>query len=88
MQIRAACGLPLRQRRGSPPQHDLHFHPRTPRAHHARQRIGRLPATVFVRAADALHLTCAAEEGFMAIHTNDRHTLAAAPDLGLHPVSL
>ncbi|GDX08283.1 hypothetical protein LBMAG57_00540 [Verrucomicrobiota bacterium] len=71
-----------------PPQQDLHFHPRTPRAHHARQRISRLPATVFVRAADALHLTCTAEEGFTAIHTNDRHMLAAAPEHGLQPVSL
>ena len=57
-------------------------------AHHARQRISRLPATTFIRAADALHLTCAAEEGFTAIHTNDRHMLAAAPEFGLQPVSL
>ena len=57
-------------------------------AHHARQRISRLPATTFIRAADALHLTCAAEEGFTAIHTNDRHMLAAAPDFGLQPLSL
>ena len=42
-----------------------------------------LPATVFVRSADALHLICAREHGFTEIHTNDRHVLIAAPHFGL-----
>jgi predicted nucleic acid-binding protein len=37
-----------------------------------------LPRPVFLRAADALHLTCAQEHGLRAIYTNDRHMSAAA----------
>jgi predicted nucleic acid-binding protein len=37
-----------------------------------------LPRPVFLRAADALHLTCAQEHGLRAIYTNDRHMAAAA----------
>ena len=51
-------------------------------------RVGELPSTVFLRAADALHLTCAAEEGCTAIHTSDRHMTAAAPAFGLQAVTL
>ena len=47
-----------------------------------------LPATVFVRSADALHLICAREHGFAEIHTNDRHVLTAAPHFGLKGVNL
>jgi hypothetical protein len=47
-----------------------------------------LPPTNFLRAADALHLTCAAEEGFADIHTSDRHVIAAAPAFGLRAVIL
>ena len=54
----------------------------------AAQRFRRLPSTTFLRAADALHLTCAAEEGFTTIHTRDRHMIAAAPAFGLQTVTL
>ena len=51
-------------------------------------RFRRLSATIFLRAADGLHLTCAAEEGCTAIHTSDRHMIAAAPAFGLQAVTL
>ena len=52
------------------------------------QRFRGLPPTTFLRAADGLHLTCAAEEGCTAIHTSDRHMIAAAPAFGLRAVTL
>jgi predicted nucleic acid-binding protein len=44
----------------------------------ARQHVLHLPNSVFVRSADALHLTCAGEQGFREVYTSDRHMLQAA----------
>ncbi len=45
----------------------------------------RLPSTIFLRAADALHLVCAQEHGLSEIYTNDRHMSAAARHFRLNP---
>lgn len=49
----------------------------------AQKRYDDLSAKVFLRAADAMHLSCASENGFDEIFTNDRHMLAACPAFGL-----
>ncbi len=45
--------------------------------------VGRLPAGVYLRAGDAVHLTTAADQGESEIWTNDRHLLAAAGHFGI-----
>ncbi len=50
---------------------------------HAADRFAPLPAGVFLRASDALHLACARKHGFREIHSNDQHLLAAAKYFGL-----
>jgi predicted nucleic acid-binding protein len=52
------------------------------------RRMAMLPANVFLRAADALHLTCAIEAGLPEVYSSDRHLVAAAPHFGLRAVSL
>lgn len=46
------------------------------------------PPATFLRAADALHLACAAMHGFGDVYSNDRHFLAAAPLFGLRGVNV
>ena len=44
----------------------------------ARESVARLPARVFIRTLDVLHLECARDHGFREVYTNDRHMLSAA----------
>lgn len=52
------------------------------------RRMAMLPASLFLRAADALHLACAAEAGLFDVYSSDRHLVTAAPHFGLRPVTL
>lgn len=54
----------------------------------AAAAFARLPRPVFLRAADALHLTCAQEHGLREIYTTDRHMSSAAPHFRLRPVTV
>lgn len=50
--------------------------------------LSTAPATTNIRAADALHLACAAEHGFSEVYSNDRHFLLAAPLFGLEGMNV
>jgi predicted nucleic acid-binding protein len=50
----------------------------------AADSVRDLGADVWLRAADALHLVSARDNGFETIFSNDRHLLAAAPHFGLN----
>lgn len=54
----------------------------------AANTYATLPADVFLRTADCLHLITALQHNFTTIHTHDRHQTAAAATLGLEPVVL
>jgi predicted nucleic acid-binding protein len=43
----------------------------------------KLPATVFLRAADAIHLATAAGSGFQIVYSNDVHLLNTAKHFGI-----
>lgn len=54
----------------------------------AERIIQGLPPEVAIRAADALHLVCARENGCQQLFTNDRHMLTAAPHFGISVVNV
>jgi predicted nucleic acid-binding protein len=47
-----------------------------------------LPASAFVRAADALHLATAAENRFRQVYSNDEHLLGAARHFALTALNI
>jgi hypothetical protein len=53
----------------------------------AAQTYATLPETVFLRAADCLHLVTALHHNFPAIHTYDQQQARGAESLGLKPVA-
>jgi len=54
----------------------------------AAKKFTTLPASVFLRASDCIHLVTAIHHNFAAIFTHDKHQTAAAATLGLQPVAI
>ncbi len=50
--------------------------------------IRALPSNVFIRAGDAIHLACAAENGFAAVYSNDSHLHKAASHFGVRAINV
>jgi predicted nucleic acid-binding protein len=48
-----------------------------------RRVYERLPASVYLRGADAIHLATAAEAGFRIVYSSDLHLLSAAKHFGI-----
>ena len=55
---------------------------------HVERVFSTAPADTYLRAADAMHLACAAGHGFTEIHSNDRHLIVAAPLFGLTGINV
>ncbi|MFN0077283.1 MAG: type II toxin-antitoxin system VapC family toxin [Prosthecobacter sp.] len=67
----------------------LHCFPLTAAVYQQAEAVfATASASVFLRAADALHLASAAQNGFAEIYSHDRHLLAAAPLFGLRGVNI
>lgn len=50
--------------------------------------IRQVPKSVFLRAADAIHLSSARASGFTEVYTTDRHMIAAASHFRLRPLAV
>ena len=57
-------------------------------AKRATNAIRVAPNNVFIRAGDALHLACAAANGFSDVFSNDRHLLKAAEYFGVRGTNM
>jgi predicted nucleic acid-binding protein len=54
----------------------------------ACRKVAGASTSVFLRAADALHLACAETHGFDEFYTHDRHLLAAASIFGINAMDV
>ena len=83
------CRLALAQMRADAATGNLQFLPLTDAVFDRLETVySSAPAGVYLRAADAIHLATAAENGFAEIYSNDKHLLAAATLFGLEGVNV